>query len=112
MMFADHDYGKKPILKASISPVVVVYNMAEKGYLVVNVQCKARSKIYFLFWTQEIARDPVPTSCSWKKKALEKRREQSKGLNSKAQSPLQKWQKEKKKKIIIHGSANKSQGGS
>jgi hypothetical protein len=49
MMFADHDYGKKPILKASISPVVVVYNMAEKGYLVVNVQCKARSKIYFLF---------------------------------------------------------------
>lgn len=48
MMFADRDYERKPILKASAeSPVVTVQNWAERGYSVVNVQCKDRSKLLF-----------------------------------------------------------------
>ncbi|KAE8055173.1 hypothetical protein FH972_012034 [Carpinus fangiana] len=48
MMFADRDYERKPILKAGAeSPVVTVQNWAERGYSVVNVQCKDRSKLLF-----------------------------------------------------------------
>ncbi|KAE8710834.1 ACT domain-containing protein ACR5 [Hibiscus syriacus] len=49
MMFADRDYERKPILQHKVdSPVVVtVQNWAEKGYSVVNVQCKDRTKLLF-----------------------------------------------------------------
>ncbi|XP_040990315.1 ACT domain-containing protein ACR8-like [Juglans microcarpa x Juglans regia] len=48
MMFADRDYERKPILNlGSDSPVVTVQNWAERGYSVVNVQCKDRSKLLF-----------------------------------------------------------------
>lgn len=48
MMFADRDYERKPILKAGAeSPVVTVQNWAERGYSVVNVQCRDRSKLLF-----------------------------------------------------------------
>ncbi|KAK6935268.1 ACT domain [Dillenia turbinata] len=48
MMFADRDYERKPILKARAdSPVVTVQNWAERGYSVVNVQCKDRTKLLF-----------------------------------------------------------------
>ncbi|GMJ03444.1 ACT domain repeat 8 [Hibiscus trionum] len=48
MMFADRDYERKPILQHKVdSPVVTVQNWAERGYSVVNVQCKDRTKLLF-----------------------------------------------------------------
>lgn len=48
MMFADRDYERKPILKFSAdSPVVTVQNWTERGYSVVNVQCKDRTRLLF-----------------------------------------------------------------
>jgi UTP:GlnB (protein PII) uridylyltransferase len=48
VMFADRDYERKPILQPSgDSPVVTVQNWVERGYSVVNVQCKDRTKLLF-----------------------------------------------------------------
>ncbi|KAG6577585.1 ACT domain-containing protein ACR8, partial [Cucurbita argyrosperma subsp. sororia] len=49
MMFADRDYERKAILKsnAADSPGVTVQNCAERGYSVVYVQCKDRTKLLF-----------------------------------------------------------------
>ncbi|GAU20708.1 hypothetical protein TSUD_231220 [Trifolium subterraneum] len=48
MMFADRDYERTPILKlSSDNTVVTVQNWAERGYSVVNVQCKDRIKLLF-----------------------------------------------------------------
>lgn len=48
MMFADRDYERTPILKLiSNDTVVTVQNWAERGYSVVNVQCKDRIKLLF-----------------------------------------------------------------
>lgn len=48
MMFADRDYERKPILKLNAdSPAVTVQNWTERGYSVVNVQCKDRTKLLF-----------------------------------------------------------------
>ncbi|KAL4284798.1 hypothetical protein GQ457_16G026430 [Hibiscus cannabinus] len=49
MMFADRDYEKKPVLQCALdSPVTVtVQNWAERGYSVMNVQCKDRAKLLF-----------------------------------------------------------------
>ncbi|AES90984.1 putative [Protein-PII] uridylyltransferase [Medicago truncatula] len=48
MMFADRDYQMNPIFKfSSETPVVTVQNWAERGYSVVNVQCKDRVKLLF-----------------------------------------------------------------
>lgn len=48
MMFADRDYERKPIIKTSSdSPLVGVQNCIERGYSVVNIQCKDRTKLLF-----------------------------------------------------------------
>lgn len=48
MMFVDRDYEREPILRlCTDSPVVTVQNWTERGYSVVNVQCKDRSKLLF-----------------------------------------------------------------
>lgn len=48
MMFSDRDYERTPILKfTSDAPVVTVQNWAERGYSVVNIQCKDRIKLLF-----------------------------------------------------------------
>ncbi|XAR55004.1 [Protein-PII] uridylyltransferase [Bertholletia excelsa] len=48
MMFADRDYERKPIIKTSADrPVVAVQNCLERGYSVVNIQCKDRPKLLF-----------------------------------------------------------------
>ncbi|ESW30411.1 hypothetical protein PHAVU_002G151300 [Phaseolus vulgaris] len=48
MMFTDRDYERTPILEVtSDSPVVTVQNWAGRGYSVVNVQCKDRTKLLF-----------------------------------------------------------------
>ncbi|KAE8725331.1 ACT domain-containing protein ACR8 [Hibiscus syriacus] len=49
MMFADRDYERKPVLQSTTdSPVMVaVQNWAERGYSIVNVQCKDRAKLLF-----------------------------------------------------------------
>ncbi|KAK7252655.1 hypothetical protein RIF29_36758 [Crotalaria pallida] len=48
MMFTDRDYERTPILKfTSDAPVVTVQNWAERGYSVVNIQCKDRIKLLF-----------------------------------------------------------------
>ncbi|KAG8495986.1 hypothetical protein CXB51_009406 [Gossypium anomalum] len=48
MMFADRDYERKPILEhKSELPAVTVQNWVERGYSVVNVQCKDRTKLLF-----------------------------------------------------------------
>ncbi|TYJ41444.1 hypothetical protein E1A91_A03G021400v1 [Gossypium mustelinum] len=48
MMFADRDYERKPILEhTSELPAVTVQNWVERGYSVVNVQCKDRTKLLF-----------------------------------------------------------------
>ncbi|XP_027335741.1 ACT domain-containing protein ACR8-like [Abrus precatorius] len=48
MMFTDRDYQRNPIFKfASDTPLVTVQNWAERGYSVVNVQCKDRIKLLF-----------------------------------------------------------------
>lgn len=50
IMFADRDYERKSVLqlKAAETPVVVtVQNWVERGYSVVNVQCKDRPNLLF-----------------------------------------------------------------
>ncbi|XP_010277394.1 PREDICTED: ACT domain-containing protein ACR8-like isoform X2 [Nelumbo nucifera] len=48
MMFADRDYERRSRTEsATPSPSVTVQNWAERGYSVVNVQCKDRSKLLF-----------------------------------------------------------------
>lgn len=48
MMFADRDYERKPIIsKGDDSLVVLVQNCLERGYSVVNIQCKDRTKLLF-----------------------------------------------------------------
>lgn len=48
MMFADRDYERKPVLQhCEDSPIVTVQNLVERGYSVVNVQCKDRMKLLF-----------------------------------------------------------------
>ncbi|KAF5734861.1 putative amino acid binding protein [Tripterygium wilfordii] len=49
MMFADRDYERKPILQLTgdYSPVVSVQNWEERGYSVVNIQCRDRTKLLF-----------------------------------------------------------------
>ncbi|KAE8681324.1 ACT domain-containing protein ACR8 [Hibiscus syriacus] len=48
MMFADRDNERKPILQhKSDLPVVTVQNWVERGYSVVNVQCKDQTKLLF-----------------------------------------------------------------
>ncbi|KAJ8766145.1 hypothetical protein K2173_021662 [Erythroxylum novogranatense] len=48
MMFADRDYKREAILKnSSDAPAVTVQNWLERGYSVVNVQCKDRTKLLF-----------------------------------------------------------------
>lgn len=48
MMFADRDYERKPLIKTyDESLVVAVQNCLEKGYSVVNIQCKDRTKLLF-----------------------------------------------------------------
>lgn len=48
MMFADRDYEREPVLETcSDRPVVTVQNWAERGYSVVNVQCKDRTNLLF-----------------------------------------------------------------
>lgn len=48
MMYTDRDYQRNPIFKfSSDTPIVTVQNWAERGYSVVNVQCKDRVKLLF-----------------------------------------------------------------
>ncbi|CAL0311679.1 unnamed protein product [Lupinus luteus] len=48
MMFTDRDFERTPILKLTPdAPIVTVQNWAEKGYSVVNIQCKDRIKLLF-----------------------------------------------------------------
>ncbi|XP_044487332.1 ACT domain-containing protein ACR8-like [Mangifera indica] len=48
MMFADRDYERKPIFSRCTNyPLVTVQNWVERGYSVVNVQCKDRTKLLF-----------------------------------------------------------------
>ncbi|KAJ4951284.1 hypothetical protein NE237_028116 [Protea cynaroides] len=48
MMFADRDYERKSALGSTLNPpTVTVQNWAERGYSVVNVQCKDRPKLLF-----------------------------------------------------------------
>lgn len=48
MMFADRDYERKSVVAPNHeSPVVTVQNWVERGYSVVNVQCKDRTKLLF-----------------------------------------------------------------
>jgi UTP:GlnB (protein PII) uridylyltransferase len=44
MMFADRDYERKP---SADSPLVTVQNSVERGYSVVNIQSKDRTKLLF-----------------------------------------------------------------
>lgn len=48
LMFVDRDYERTPILKlTSDNPLVTVQNWEGRGYSVVNVQCKDRTKLLF-----------------------------------------------------------------
>ncbi|OIV92757.1 hypothetical protein TanjilG_00891 [Lupinus angustifolius] len=48
MMFTDRDFERTPILKFTAdAPLVTVQNWAERGYSVVNIQCKDRMKLLF-----------------------------------------------------------------
>ncbi|KAI4370035.1 hypothetical protein MLD38_018422 [Melastoma candidum] len=48
MMFTDRDYEREPTLTVGCdSPLVTVQNLAERGYSIVNVQCKDRMKLLF-----------------------------------------------------------------
>ncbi|XP_059661673.1 ACT domain-containing protein ACR8 [Cornus florida] len=48
MMFADRDYERKHMTsRISDSPVVSVQNCLERGYSVVNIQCRDRTKLLF-----------------------------------------------------------------
>ncbi|KAE8727015.1 ACT domain-containing protein ACR8 [Hibiscus syriacus] len=49
MMFAERDYERKSVLLCRADSLVVdVENWAERGYSVVNVRCKDRSKLLFV----------------------------------------------------------------
>lgn len=48
MMSADRDYERKPVIRTSNDALIVsVLNCLEKGYSVVNIQCKDRTKLLF-----------------------------------------------------------------
>jgi UTP:GlnB (protein PII) uridylyltransferase len=47
MMFADRDYERKALRPYVDSPIVTVQNWAERGYSVVNVTSKDRTKLLF-----------------------------------------------------------------
>lgn len=48
MMYTDRDYQRNPIFKfTSDTPLITVQNWAERGYSVVNIQCKDRIKLLF-----------------------------------------------------------------
>ncbi|OIT03693.1 PREDICTED: ACT domain-containing protein ACR8-like [Nicotiana attenuata] len=48
MMYADRDYERKLVTRTSNdAPIVSVMNCLEKGYSVVNIQCKDRTKLLF-----------------------------------------------------------------
>ncbi|KAK3038505.1 hypothetical protein RJ639_029803 [Escallonia herrerae] len=48
MMFADRDYERKPKIRThGDSPIVSVQNCLERGYSVVNIHCKDRTKLLF-----------------------------------------------------------------
>jgi UTP:GlnB (protein PII) uridylyltransferase len=47
MMFADRDYERKALRPYVDCPIVTVQNWAERGYSVVNVQSKDRTKLLF-----------------------------------------------------------------
>ncbi|XP_042509853.1 ACT domain-containing protein ACR8-like [Macadamia integrifolia] len=48
MMFADRDYEQKStMISTETTPTVSVQNWAERGYSIVNVQCKDRPKLLF-----------------------------------------------------------------
>ncbi|KAL6979673.1 ACT domain-containing protein acr8 [Sarracenia purpurea var. burkii] len=48
MMFADRDYERSPITRTSSDrPIVAVQNCLERGYSVLNIQCKDRTKLLF-----------------------------------------------------------------
>lgn len=48
MMFSDRDYEREPIMKANSNPPIVnVENCLEKGYSVVHIKCRDRSKLLF-----------------------------------------------------------------
>lgn len=48
MMYTDRDYQRNPIFKfTSDTPLINVQNWAERGYSVVNIQCKDRIKLLF-----------------------------------------------------------------
>ncbi|XP_076917994.1 ACT domain-containing protein ACR8-like [Bidens hawaiensis] len=47
MMFADRDYERSPIVINEYSPDVSVKSRLEKGYSVVNIQCRDRPKLLF-----------------------------------------------------------------
>ncbi|GMI71722.1 ACT domain repeat 8 [Hibiscus trionum] len=49
LMFADRDYENKPVLQCMLNPpvMVTIQNCAERGYSVMNVQCKDRVKLLF-----------------------------------------------------------------
>ncbi|KAL6965795.1 hypothetical protein U1Q18_036856 [Sarracenia purpurea var. burkii] len=48
MMFANHDYERSPITRMSFDrPVVAVQNFLERGYSVLNIQCKEQTKFLF-----------------------------------------------------------------
>lgn len=48
MMFADRDYERKPLaMTCNECPAVTVQNCMERGYSIVNIQCKDRTKLLF-----------------------------------------------------------------
>ncbi|KAK9103559.1 hypothetical protein Sjap_020813 [Stephania japonica] len=50
MMFADRDYERKPLKESVVDsslPCVTVQNWLERGYSIINVQCKDRRKLLF-----------------------------------------------------------------
>lgn len=47
LMFADRDYEKLEVTGGRAGPLVTVANCFERGYSVVNVQCKDRPKLLF-----------------------------------------------------------------
>lgn len=48
MMFADRDYEHDPLISTYCeSPIVLVQNCLDRGYSVVNINCKDRTKLLF-----------------------------------------------------------------
>ncbi|KAK1400713.1 hypothetical protein POM88_000318 [Heracleum sosnowskyi] len=48
MMFADHDYEHKPIIKTNWDfPIVLIQNCLERGYFGINVYCEDRARLLF-----------------------------------------------------------------